>query len=103
MEEVMKLLGPWPVLQLIFGLAVLGGGVWAIIKGQKKDAGPPKLTDQRAEWEAYQQLANIEAEAFKQTEILSRILDRMNNNSEQMKALSSAIWNLQQWRGPRNE
>ena len=102
MEEVMKMLGPWPILQFMFGCAVLAGGVWAIIRGtQKKDTGPPKLEDQRAEWEAYQQLANIEAEAFKQTEILSRILDRLNNNADQMKALSTSIWNMNQW--PRRQ
>ena len=97
----MKLLGPWPILQIFFGTAVAALGIWAIIKGQKKDA--PKITDQRAEWEAYKQLAEIAENSGKQTEILSRILDRLNNNADQMGALSSAIWNLQQWRGPRQD
>lgn len=90
----MKMLGPWPVLQMMFGVAVLGGGVWAIIKGQKKNEAPP-IEDKKAEWEAYQQLANIEDQMFKQTELLSRIMDRLNNNADQMKALAAAIWNQQ--------
>jgi hypothetical protein len=98
MEEVMKLLGPWPVLQFMFGVAVLGGGVWMIIRGtQKKDA-PPQggtqaLEDKRAEWRAYDQLENIEQNSFKQLAVMSQILDRLNNNADQMKALAAAIWN----------
>jgi hypothetical protein len=97
MEEVMKMLGPWPVLQFMFGLAVLGGGVWAIIRGsQKKDEKPPMLEDRRAEWEAYRQLENLETNSFKQVELLSRILDRMQQNADQLSALAAAIWNKKQ-------
>lgn len=92
----MKLLGPWPILQFMFGISVLGGGVWMIIRGQKKneEAKPTAaLEDKRAEWAAYQQLEHIEQNSFRQVELLAKILDRMQNNADQMKALSAAIWN----------
>lgn len=94
----MKLLGPWPVLQLIFGLAVLGFGAWMIARGvAKKPETPPQIEDKRQQWEAYNQLENIEGEAFKQTEILSRILDRLENNSRAMNTLMTELWNNRQW------
>lgn len=92
----MKMLGPWPVLQFMFGLAVLGGGVWAIIRGtQKKDDAKPthQLEDQRAEWEALQTHKQILQELNEQTNILRSIQGQIHSNAEAMRALSAAIWN----------
>ncbi len=87
MEEVMKMLGPWPVLQFMFGIAVLGGGVWMIIRGtQKKDEQPVQLEDRRSEWQAYEQLRNIEENSFKQVELLRRC-------HEELQRIASILWN----------
>lgn len=99
MEEVMKLLGPWPVLQFFFGVSILALGVFMVIKGiQKKEPlgsamSQQLLEDKRSEWLAYEQLKNIEENSHKTVRLLSQIYDRLNNNADQMKALSAAIWN----------
>lgn len=93
MEEVMKLLGPWPILQLLFGIGVLGFGVFMIVRGLQKKDEVLRIEDMFAERRAYEQLQEIRDNSFKMVELLSRILDRLNNNADQMKALSAAIWN----------
>lgn len=101
MEEVMKLLGPWPVLQFIFGIAVLGGGVWAIIRGtQKKDNTSVQIEDKRVEWEAMELLRSIDRNTEKVAENQRIMLENVRGATEQirylteqMKALAAAIWN----------
>ena len=85
-EAVVKMLGPWPVLQFFFGVGVLGFGVWMIVRGIQKKEGPPQLEDQRAEWMAYQQLRNIEENSFKMVELLRRI-------DEEIQRTNSILWN----------
>lgn len=93
-DEVLKVLGPWPILQMIFGLAVLGGGVWMIVKGiTGKKEEPIQLEDRRAEWLAYEHLKNIEENSFKMVELHRQHLEQVRQLMEQLKALSSAIWN----------
>lgn len=83
----MKMLGPWPLLQFMFGVAVMGGGVWMIIRGtQKQDKGPLGIEDQRDKWAAYEHLRNIEENSFKMVEHL-RLL------REDIQRLTTVIWN----------
>lgn len=96
----MKMLGPWPVLQFIFGIAVLGGGVWAIIRGtQKKDEakGAVQLEDKRAEWEMLQIQRQMLEETRAQSDILRTIQSQIHSNAEAMRALSAAVWNEGRW------
>lgn len=87
----MVMLGPWPILQFMFGIGVLGLGVFMIVKGQRKDD-IPQLEDKRQEWEAYTQLRNIEENSFKQLELLRRI-------DEDLQRLTSVIWNRREMGG----
>lgn len=89
MDEVTKALGPWPILQLVFGLVVLGLGVWSIIRGLKGKDGVPSHEDQRAEWAAYEQLRNIEENSFKMVALLEKLTDAVNR-------LSGVLWNHRQ-------
>ena len=85
-EEVTKMLGPWPILQFLFGVAVLGFGVWMIVRGiQKKDA-HPQIEDRRAEWLAYEHVRNIEENSFKMVELLRQI-------KEELQQTNSILWN----------
>ncbi len=93
MEEVVKLLGPWPVLQFMFGISVLGFGVFMIVKGLGKRDEPVQIEDKRAEWLAYEHLRNIEENSFKLVELHKQLLDQLRHTEEQLKALSAAIWN----------
>lgn len=97
MEEVMKLLGPWPILQFMFGLVVLGGGVWAIIKGTGKGNSAPRIEDKttREQWSAYEHIRNIEENSYKSVAHLERI-------HEELQRISTILWNQGggRWRDP---
>lgn len=82
----MKMLGPWPILQFMFGVAVMAGGSWMIVKGTNKPSSPPGIEDQRDKWAAYEQLRNIEENSFKMVEHL-RLM------REDIQRLTTVIWN----------
>jgi hypothetical protein len=86
MDEVTKALGPWPILQMVFGLVVLGLGVWSIVRGIKGKEDKVSDEDKRAEWEAYNQLSNIEANTFKIAATQEKIVETLNR-------LVDVIWN----------
>ena len=87
MEEVTKLLGPWPILQFMFGISVLGFGVFMIVRGmQKRDGAPHALEDNRDKWAAYEQLRNIEENSFKSVELQRKLV-------EEVQRLTSVVWN----------
>ena len=89
MDEVAKALGPWPILQMVFGLLVLGLGVWSIIRGIRGKEEKSSLEDRRAEWEAYKQLENIEQNTFKIVSAQEKIVSAVNR-------LVDVIWNNRQ-------
>lgn len=95
MEEVIsKALGPFPMLQFFFGISVLGLGIWAVVRGLRgKEKENYHVEDKRAEWEAYNQLQNIEENSFKTVEHLKTQNELHRQYIEQLKALTSAIWN----------
>ena len=96
LDEGMKLLGPFPIFQVILGLAVLGGGVFMMIRGLTGDGRKPpvfSIEDKRAEWAAYEQLRNIEENSFKMVELSKQNGDLLRKLDDSIKALASAIWN----------
>lgn len=81
------MLGPWPILQFMFGVGILGFGVYMIVRGlQKQDHVNYHIEDRRAEWQAYEQLRNIEENSFKQVELLRRI-------HEELQRMTGVLWN----------
>ncbi len=95
LDEGIKILGPFPIFQVILGLAVLGGGVFMIVKGLSGNGrkSPFSLEDKRAEWAAYEQLRNIEENTLKMIELLKRNGDLLRKLEETTKALVAALWN----------
>jgi len=93
LDEGMKLLGPFPILQVMLGLAVLGGGVYMIFRGITGEKKQMFLEDRRAEWLAYEQLRNIEENSFKMVEFSRQNGELLRKLDESVKALASAIWN----------
>ncbi len=85
-EEIAKALGPWPILQVIFGLLVFGIGAWAVFRGVtgKEDRADPD--DQRELWEAYNQLRDIEHSMRELVKSNQKILEAVQH-------LTSVIWN----------
>lgn len=102
MDKFAEALGPWPILQTFFGVAVLGVGIYALIRGMAASKGGERmnLEEARQEWEAYQQLASIERHTEAIAENQKVMLDRINGvvrviekNSEAMNNLASVLWN----------
>ena len=93
LDEGMKLLGPFPILQVMLGLAVLGGGVYMIYRGTTGDKKTLSLEDRRSEWAAYEQLRNIEDNTFKMVELSRQNGELLRKLDDSIKALASAIWN----------
>lgn len=85
-EAITKMLGPWPILQFLFGVGVLGFGVFMIIRGLNKKDSTPQIEDRREQWQAYEHLRNIEENSFKVVELQRRTL-------EEIQRLTTVIWN----------
>src|SRR5438045_5699534 len=93
LDEGMKILGPFPILQVMLGLAVLAGGVFMIVRGLTGKREPLSLDDKRAEWAAYEQLRNLEENSARQVELLKQTCEAIRKLDDTLKALASAIWN----------
>lgn len=96
MEEVAKALGPWPILQMIFGLVILGLGVWSIMRGLKGKEENMRLEDRRQEWAAFEQLKNIEENTFKMIEHQKTVIDTQRAIVQAVNQLTSVLWNREQ-------
>ncbi len=88
-EEFAKALGPWPLLQVIFGLIVFSLGVWFIIRGITGKENKYNPDEQRDRWEAYNQLENIGRDVNELVKSNQKILDAINS-------LISVMWNRKQ-------
>ncbi len=88
-EEIAKALGPWPILQVIFGLLVFAIGAWAVFRGVTGKEDRPNPDDQRELWEAYNQLRDIHRSTNELVQINRRTLEAIQN-------LASVMWNRKQ-------
>src|SRR6266446_8312880 len=93
LDEGMKLLGPFPILHVILGLAILGFGVYMIFRGITGEKKQLSLEDRRAEWAAYEQLRSIEESLVRLVESSRQNGDLLRKLDDSIKALASAIWN----------
>lgn len=92
MEETLRALGPYPFLQLMFGMVILGLGIWSIIKGLQAKESPE---EQRAQWEARQQLENLESNSWKIVALLEKHNELLVRQNELMGRLASVLYNDQ--------
>lgn len=96
MEEILKALSPWPLLEgIVLGCIVAAGAIWAINRGLRDSRNDRRVNvendmdRQRAEWAAYEQLRNIEQNTFKIVDTQTRMVDAVNR-------LVDVIWNRRQ-------
>jgi hypothetical protein len=83
MDKIAEALGPYPGLQLVFGLAVLGFGLFSIYRGAVgKDSS--RAETQRQQWEAYKQLEEIEQSQ-------RRLVSLMERNNELLSQVIEAV------------
>ena len=92
LDELSKALGPWPVLQMLFGIMVLAAGAYAVVKGinNSKQVSTQSIDDMKTEWEAYKQLKNIEENTFRSVVLQEKTIEAINR-------LTENIWNRKQF------
>lgn len=92
LDELIKTLGPIAG-SIVIGMIGLAAGGFAIYRGiqSNKPDGVKLLEAQRAEWEAYNQLRNIEQNTFKIAENQEKLIAAMVR-------LTDAMWNRSQWK-----
>lgn len=93
LKELTEALGPWPILQLLLGLAAVGVGVYAMIKGTSNGRKEEDINvdDMRATWAAYDQLKNIDHN-------VAKIVASQEKMVEVVNRLAAVIWNRGQER-----
>lgn len=105
MEEILKALSPWPVLQgVLLGLLVAAGGVWAMRRGwldsKKADSAAPvpvpTVEDLKLRWEMQKAIGHIAANSFE----IVKLLERQNELTEALTAAVNRVfdtrWNTRQ-------
>lgn len=98
MDELIKALGPWPLLQgIALGTIVAATGAWAIRKGlQSSRKSDVPIEDMRAEWAAYEQLRHIHENSFEIVECLKRSNDLAAQILAALNRFNDMRWNLKQ-------
>lgn len=111
MEEVLKALAPWPVVQGIgIGMLVAALGFWAIRKGLQEDlrkAGDGSdiarivridLSDEekRWQWEAYKQLGHLEGNSFQSVKHSEDSVELLREILKSINRLADGRWNGRQ-------
>ena len=95
LKDVGEALGPWPILQFFFGAIVLLVGAYVVMRGitGRAKTDPYQLEDKRMEWQAYEHLRKIEENTEMIADNQRLMLEKVTQATEQLKALSAAIWN----------
>lgn len=101
MEELIKALGPWPMIQgLVLGMIVMAVGFWAIKRGLQDNKKPrieeESLEEIRARWAAYLQLEHLEDNSFKQIELLGKLVEGQLRLHEVLNRIADTRWNRHQ-------
>ncbi len=98
MEEFLRALGPWPLLQgIAFGLVIAAIGAWAVRRGlQDSRKNEPDIEDIKARWELHKAIGHIQQNSFE----IVKLLERANELAEQQLAVLNRIfddrWNRSQ-------
>ena len=95
MDKIAELLGPWPILQLIFGIAVLGVGVYALMRGLAagRSGEQNNIEDVRQQWEAFNLLRDIAHHTEQIAENQKLMLDRIQRATEAINSMVSVLYN----------
>jgi hypothetical protein len=103
MEEAVKALAPWPVLQgVVIGLIVAAVGFWAMRRGLQENKRRETATgealavrleladdERKAQWKAHEQLDHLHENSFK----IVRLLEQLVEATQASKATLEMIRN----------
>jgi hypothetical protein len=116
MEEVLKVLSPWPMAQgVLIGLIIAAGGFWAMRRGlqdnHKRDAETPdtlsvrvqnetvavtvEMSDEekRWQWEAYKQIGHLDVNSFAIVHHLEQLVELNRGLLNALNRLADSRWN----------
>lgn len=98
MEELLKALGPWPLVQgIVIGFIVAAIGTWAVRRGfQDSKKNGSSIEDIKSKWEMQKAIINLQDNSFD----MVKLLERGNEIQEQQLAAINRIfdtrWNSKQ-------
>lgn len=108
MEEVVKALAPWPVLQgIVIGLLVAAAAFWAMRRGLQEnrrreglDIQPIRLhltdDEKRAQWAAYEQLGHLHENSFAMVKHLEKLIEGQLQLLAALNRIPDSRWNKHQ-------
>jgi len=98
MEELLKALAPWPVMQgIAIGIIVAAIGAWAVRRGlQDSKKNETSIEDIKSKWEMHKAIGHIHENSFE----IVKLLERANELGEQQLAalnrMNDLRWNAKQ-------
>lgn len=95
MDELLKALGPWPMVQgIAIGLIVGGLGFYAMRLGLRdRRSGEPSLDALKAQWAAYEHLDNIHQNSFAIVKNMEKLVEAQLLTMAAINRLSDSRWN----------
>lgn len=99
MEELLKALGPWPLVQgIVIGIIVAAIGAWAIRRGlqdfSKKTE--PSIEDIKSRWEFNKAIEHMHENSFEIVDLLKRGNELAEQNLAATNRLFDTRWNAKQ-------
>ena len=87
LDELSKALGPWPLLQMFFGLSVLIAGIYAIVRGARGKPENTSVEDIKARWELQKAMGHLHDNSFD----IVKLLEKANEHGERSNELAEHI------------
>jgi hypothetical protein len=98
MDELLKALGPWPMVQgIAIGLIVGGLGFYAMRLGLRdRRSGEPSLDALKAQWAAYEHLDHIHENSFAIVKHMEKLVELQLMTIAAINRLADNRWNKHQ-------
>jgi hypothetical protein len=98
MEELLKALGPWPLVQgIVIGLIVAAIGAWAIRRGlQDSKKNEPSIEDIKSRWELHRSIGHLDKNSFEIVDLLKRGNELVEQLTAAVNRLADSRWNAKQ-------
>ena len=98
MEEVLKALGPWPMIQgIAIGLLVAALGAYAMRLGfRDKNKAEPSMDDLKAQWAAYEHLDHVHENSFAMVKHLEKLVELQLTAIAALNRIADNRWNKHQ-------
>lgn len=110
MEEILKALAPWPLLEgVVLGIMVAAAGFWAMRRGMQEnrrreaasgDALAVRLEladdERKAQWKAHEHLDHIHENSFAMVKLMEKMVEQQLMVVAAVNRLADTRWNKHQ-------